>query len=105
MTRADRILPRDTLFEIFLNELYFGRGAYGVAAAAAVYFGKSLGDLSIDEAAFIAALPRAPTWLSHNKDRGTERRNVVVDRMLQAGAISGAQAISAKRPPLVFQEH
>jgi membrane peptidoglycan carboxypeptidase len=105
MNRIERTLPRDLILEIYINESYFSRGAYGVATAAVWYFGKSLGDLSVDEIAFITALPRAPTWLGRNKDRGTERRNAVVDRMLQAGAISEAQAISAKERPLVFQEH
>jgi len=104
MNRIERTLSRDRILEIYMNEQYFGRGAYGVAAAAAAYFGKSLTELSVDEAAFIAALPRAPVLLSRNKDRGVERRNVVIDRMLQAGAISGDQAISAKERPLVLQD-
>jgi membrane carboxypeptidase/penicillin-binding protein len=104
MNRVARTLSRDRILEIYMNEQYFGRGAYGVAAAAAAYFGKSLTELSVDETAFIAALPRAPALLGRNKDRGVERRNVVIDRMLQAGAVSGDQAISAKERPLVLQD-
>jgi membrane carboxypeptidase/penicillin-binding protein len=103
MSRIERTFSRERIFELFLNELYFGRGAYGVAAAAAVYFGKPLRDLSIDQAAFIAALPRAPGYPSQNKDRAIERRNFVIDRMLLAGTISEPEAELAKEQSLVLQ--
>jgi membrane carboxypeptidase/penicillin-binding protein len=101
--RIEKTLSKDTIFEIFLNEIYFGRNAYGAAAAARAYFGKSLSDLTVEEAAYIAALPRAPNRMSRN-ERGIELRNFVIDRMRAAGLISPAQAESAKRQPLVLRE-
>jgi len=104
MNRVERNLSRDNILEIYLNESYFGRGTYGVAAAAMSYFGKPLGLLSIDQIAFIAALPRAPTLLSRRKDIAVDRRNLVIERMLQYGAVNEAQAAFAKERPLEFRD-
>ena len=102
--RIERTLSKDTIFEIFLNEMWFGRGAYGASAAAEAYFGKSLSDLTLEQAAYIAALPRAPNRMSRNSERGIERRNFVIDRMRDAGMISPAQAASAQQQPLSLRE-
>jgi membrane carboxypeptidase/penicillin-binding protein len=104
MGRVATALSRDRILEIYLNESYFGRGAYGVGAAAKSYFGKPLGLLSIDEIAFITVLPRAPAFFGRRKDVATERRNYVVDRMLQSGLLNEADAASAKERPLEFRE-
>jgi membrane carboxypeptidase/penicillin-binding protein len=104
MGRIVRAFSRDRILEIYLNETYFGRGAYGVVAASEAYFGRPLDRLSIDEIAFIVALPRAPTYLGRNKDRATERRNFVIERMLRASAITEAQALFAKDRPLEFRD-
>jgi len=103
MDRVERTLSKDRILEIYLNDPYFGRGAYGVAAAASAYFNKTLSELVIDEAAFIAALARAP-YLNRYPERVIERRNFVIDKMLLAGVISEAQAHSAKERPLVLQD-
>src|SRR5262249_24612112 len=103
MWRLDRILPKSTIFEIYLNETWFGRGAYGVGAAARAHFGKSLSDLTIEEAAYIAGSARAP-YLARNSEGGTERRNRIIDQMRDAGAVSPAQADSAKQQPLLLRE-
>jgi membrane carboxypeptidase/penicillin-binding protein len=104
MNRVAKSLSRDLILEIYMNESYVGRGAYGMGAAAKSYFGKPLGLLSIDEIALIAALPRMPTLLDRRKDIAFERRNVVVERMLQSGFINEAEAASAKERPLKFRE-
>jgi penicillin-binding protein 1A len=104
MGRVAKVFSRERIFEIYLNENYFGRGAYGVGAAASAYFGKPLALLSIDEIAFIAALPKAPAFIGRRKDVAVERRNHVVERMLQSGFISAADAASAKERPLSFRE-
>ena len=104
MDRIAKSLPRELILEIYVNESYVGRGAYGLGAAAKSYFGKPLGLLSIDEIALIAALPRMPTLLDRRKDIAVERRNLVVERMLQSGIINEAEAASAKERPLKFHE-
>jgi len=104
MGRVAKVFSRERILEIYLNENYFGRGAYGAGAAASAYFGKPLALLSIDEIAFIAALPKAPGLISRRKDLAVERRNHVVERMLQSGFISAADAASAKERPLAFLE-
>lgn len=101
--RIERTLSKDTIFEIFLNEMWFGRNAYGAGAAARAYFGKSLSDLTLEEAAYIAALPRAPNRMSRN-ERGIELRNLVINRMRDAGMISPAQAASAQQQPLSLRD-
>jgi len=104
MGRVATALSRDRILEIYLNESYFGRGAYGVGAAAKSYFGKPLDLLSIDEIAFIVALPKAPAFIGRRKDIAVERRNRIVERMLQSGFINEADAASAKERPLEFLE-
>jgi len=104
MGRVATALSRDRILEIYLNESYFGRGAYGVGAAAKSYFGKPLDLLNIDEIAFIAVLPRAPALFGRRKDIAVERRNRIVERMLQSGFINEADATSAKERPLQFRE-
>ena len=59
-TRIEEALPKDRILELYLNEIYLGSGAYGVAAAALTYFNKSLDELTLGEAAFLAGLPKAP---------------------------------------------
>jgi len=101
MQRVTRSLSRDRILEIYLNESYFGRGAYGVAAGAEVYFGKRLAELDIDEVAFITARARQP-YPSRNFD--TRSRDFVIDRMLTAGLISEAEAASSKSRPLLLND-
>ena len=104
MGRVATALSRERILEIYLNETYFGRGAYGVGAAAKSYFGKPLDLLSIDEIALIMVLPRAPVFFGRRKDIAAERRNRVVEQMLQSGFINEADAASARERPLEFRE-
>lgn len=104
MGRVANTLSRERILEIYLNETYLGRGAYGVDAAAKTYFGKPLELLSIGEIALIAALPRAPAYISRRNDVAVGRRNHVLDRMFQSGLINEADAASAKERPLTLRE-
>lgn len=105
--RLETALPKERIFELYLNQIYLGAGAYGVAAAALIYFDKELEDLSLDEVAFLAALPKAPTALTNKQEltRTLHRRNWVIDRMMHLGVITRSQAASAKAKKLQFRTH
>lgn len=100
--RLENALPKARILEIYLNEIFLGAQAYGVAAAAQAYFDKALDDLTLSDAAFLAALPKAPN--NYNPLRFPEqariRRNWVLDRMLDDGAITAAQAEAARAEPI-----
>jgi penicillin-binding protein 1A len=100
--RMERALSKGRLLELYLNEIYLGGGAYGVGAAALKYFNKSLEELEIEEAAYLAALPKAPNNYHpvRNHEEALERRNWVIDRMVEDGHILEAQAEIAKKKPL-----
>ncbi len=86
-TRLERAFSKDHIFELYLNEIYLGLGAYGIAAAALDYFDKAVNELTIAEAAYLAALPKAPENYNpfRHQDRAVERRNWVLDRMVENG--------------------
>lgn len=102
-TRIEKAFTKDHILELYLNEIYLGQGAYGVASAALTYFDKALEELTVEEAAFLAALPKAPN--NYNpyrfKERATERRNYVIDRMEVTGRISADAAEAARSEELV----
>jgi len=100
--RLERTYSKDKILELYLNEIYLGLGAYGVAAASLVYFDKSVNELTVAEAAYLAALPKAPAALHpvRNRDRAIERRNYVVDRLLENGWIKQADADKARKDAL-----
>ncbi|NQW01305.1 MAG: penicillin-binding protein 1A [Rhodospirillales bacterium] len=100
--RIEQALPKKRILELYLNEIYLGFGAYGVAAAALNYFDKSLDQLSIEEAAFLAALPKAPNNYHPTRKHGAAviRRNWVIDRMQLSGFIELDEASAAKQLPL-----
>ena len=100
--RIEKALPKKRILELYLNEIYLGFGAYGVAAAALNYFDKSLDQLSIEETAFLAALPKAPNnYHPHKKHKAALiRRNWVIERMALAGFIAREQAELAKTKQL-----
>ena len=101
--RLERAYSKDKILELYLNEIYLGLGAYGIAAASLVYFDKSVNELSVAEASYLAALPKAPAALHpiRNRDRAIERRNYVIDRLLENGWIKQADADKARREQLV----
>ncbi|MEJ7554848.1 MAG: PBP1A family penicillin-binding protein [Aquificaceae bacterium] len=88
--KIERHFTKDQILEMYLNYIYLGQGAYGVEAASRVYFGKSVKELTIDEAAVLAGLPKAPTRYNpfRNPDRVKERRNYVLRRMYEDGYIT-----------------
>src|SRR4249919_3089952 len=101
--RIERAYSKDRILELYLNEIFLGLGAYGIAAASLVYFDKSVNELTIAEASYLAALPKAPSSLHpvRNRDRAIERRNYVVDRLVENGWIKQADADKARKDPLV----
>ena len=100
--RIERAYSKDRILELYLNEIYLGLGAYGIAAASLVYFDKSVNELTIAEASYLAALPKAPAALHpvRNRDRAVERRNYVVDRLVENGWIKQADADKARKEQL-----
>jgi penicillin-binding protein 1A len=100
--RIDQTYSKDRILELYLNDIYLGRGAYGVAQAALTYFDKPVSELSVAEAAFLAALPKAPNNYDPDRqtDRATGRRNWVIDQMRQNGVIDAAAAAKASASPL-----
>ena len=100
--KIERTYTKDKILELYLNEIYLGLGAYGIAAASLIYYDKSVHELSISEVAYLAALPKAPTTLHpfRARERATERRNYVIDRMVENGYIKQADGDKAKKEPL-----
>ena len=101
--RIEHAFSKERVLELYLNEIYLGFGSYGVAAAALNYFNKSLDELSVAEAAFLAALPKAPN--NYNPLRhpraARARRDWVIGRMEDDGAITAAEAAGARATPLI----
>src|SRR5476649_2804511 len=100
--KIERTYSKDKILELYLNEIYLGLGAYGIAAASLVYFDKSVNELTIPEVAYLAALPKGPNLFHpfRQRERALERRNWVIDRMSEAGFIKAADAEKAKRTSL-----
>ncbi len=100
--KIERTYSKDKILELYLNEIFLGLGAYGIAAASLVYFDKSVNELTIPEVAYLAALPKAPNNYHpfRARERAIERRNWVLDRMAEAGFIKPADADKAKRSSL-----
>jgi penicillin-binding protein 1A len=89
---------KDQILEMYLNKIYFGKGAYGIATAAKVYFNKDVGDLELHEAALLAGLPKAPSYYDPtvNPKEAEKRRNIVLNLMAQHKFISKEDAEKAK---------
>ncbi len=100
--RMERAFSKDEILELYLNEIYLGFGAYGVASAALNYFGKPLDQLTVDEAAFLAALPKAPNNYNplRNNAAAVARRNYVLGRMADDGAILRSEAEELRQRPI-----
>ena len=101
--RMSKAYSKEHVLELYLNEIYLGNRAYGVAAAALNYFNKSLNDLELEEIAYLAALPKGPNNYNPKKryDAAITRRNWVIDRMREDGYVDEAEAEIAKNKPLV----
>ncbi|KXV79739.1 penicillin-binding protein, partial [Gluconobacter japonicus] len=104
--KMEQVLSKDKILEIYLNGIYLGNGAFGVAAAAQTYFNKPLDQLDDAEAASLAALPKSPTNYNPflHPQTALMRRNIVLDLMADNGVISREQAEQDKKEPLVPQQ-
>lgn len=100
--QIERHYSKQEILEMYLNQIYFGQGAYGVQAAAQVYFGKNVEDLNLSEAAMLAGIPKSPNYYSplNNLQAAKERQAVVLDQMVKYGYITPAQAEAARNTPL-----
>ncbi|EJL82983.1 peptidoglycan glycosyltransferase/peptidoglycan DD-transpeptidase MrcA [Pantoea sp. GM01] len=105
--RIEQLLSKDEILELYLNKIYLGYRAYGVGAAAQVYFGKSIDQLSLSEMAVIAGLPKAPSTFNplYSHTRALSRRNVVLARMLDQNYITQQQYNEARNAPLTASYH
>ncbi|SMB88264.1 penicillin-binding protein 1A [Pasteurella testudinis DSM 23072] len=103
----EKNLSKDEILSLYLNKIYLGYRSYGVAAAAKTYFGKELDQLTLSEMAMIAGLPKAPSTMNplYSLQRATERRNIVLSRMLAENYISQQQYDQARNEPLVASYH
>lgn len=104
--RLQHVMSKKRILELYLNEIYLGMGAYGVAAASEAYFDKPLDQLTLAEDAFLGALPKAPNNYNPWKDPAAAkaRRDWVLDRMADDGDITSVQAAAAKAQPIVPAE-
>lgn len=100
--QIERSFTKQQIFTLYANQIYLGHGMYGFEAASQFYFSKHAKDLTLAEAALLAGLPKGPVGYSPilNPDRAFRRRNMVINAMLEDGAVTAAQANSAKAEPL-----
>lgn len=100
--RITKAFSKDRIMELYLNQIYLGNHSYGVAAAALNYYNKSIGELSIEEAALLAAMPKAPSSLDPKKfpEHAMARRNWVISRMAEEGYINQVDAVLAMAKPI-----
>ena len=103
--KMELVLTKEQILELYLNQIYFGQGAYGVASAAQTYFGKDLSALTIAESAFLAGLPKSPNHYSPFKayDRAKKRQEHVLARMEEAGFLTAAEREQAVAEILNFR--
>lgn len=104
--KIEKLYTKQQILEMYLNQIYFGHGAYGIQAAARTYFGKDADQLNLAEAAFLAGLPKAPTDYSPylSPQRAKQRQGIVLGRMLEEGLISEDQYRQAYQQDLYFQK-
>lgn len=100
--RIEQTYSKDKILELYLNEIFFGMNAYGIAGAALTYFDKSVTELTIAETAYLAALPKGPSNYHpfRHTEAAIERRNWVIDRMVENGFVAKADGEEAKKQPL-----
>jgi len=101
-SELEKRFPKNEIFNHYLNRIYLGHGAYGVQAAARVYFGKNVQQLTLGESAMLAGLPRNPRYYSPylNKERALERRNMVLHQMTKYGLITPEEGRLARQEDL-----
>ena len=103
--KLEHLLTKDQILEIYMNQIFLGNRAYGFASAAETYFGKSLKNISIAEAAMLAGLPKAPSAFNPiaNPKRARSRQLYIIERMEENGYITARQATQAKAEPLALK--
>jgi penicillin-binding protein 1A len=103
--KIERLLSKDQILELYMNQIYLGQRAYGFPAACDTYFGKPIQDITIAEAAMLAGLPKAPSAYNpvRNPRRATIRQQYIIDRMFENGFIDVAQRDEAKAEPLRYR--
>ena len=104
--RMSKTFEKDKILELYLNQIYLGSGSYGVAAAAQVYFGKSIDELTLEEDALLATLPKAPSKLDPRKniEKAKIRRDWVINRMIEEGFIEEKEGLDAMEKPIILQD-
>ncbi|MBC9249071.1 peptidase [Pseudomonas alcaligenes] len=105
--QIERELSKNEILELYVNKIYLGNRAYGIEAAAQVYYGKSIRDVTLGQMAMIAGLPKAPSRFNPlvNPERSKERRDWILGRMLKLGAIDQARYAAAMAEPIDAQHH
>ena len=100
--RIEQAYSKDRILELYVNEIFFGLGAYGIAGAALTYYDKSVNELTVAEAAYLAALPKGPSNYHPFRytQKAIERRNWVIDQMVANGYVSRDEGTKAKAEPL-----
>ena len=104
--QLERRYTKDEILQMYLNQVYFGSGAYGVESAARIFFGKAAKDLSLSECALIAGMPRAPSRYSPliNKELALKRRNIVLKQMKDTGIITASACDEALKEPVAAEK-
>ena len=104
--RIERAYSKERIMELYLNQIYLGEGAYGIAAASLEYFDKAVGDLNYDEAALLAALPKAPSKYNPYKSikRATQRRNIVLKNLYENSYINQTQYQNLKKKKIKLKK-
>ena len=100
--QLERQYTKQEILELYLNQIYFGEGAYGVEAAAHTYFGKDVSDLTLNECAMLAGIPKSPNYYSpiSNMEAAKERKATVLDQMEKYGYVTASTAEKAKKEEL-----
>src|SRR5580693_8126160 len=100
--QIERRFTKEQIFTLYANQIFLGHGVYGFEAASEYYFGKPAKQLTIEEAALLAGLPKAPQFYSpiNHPDRAIKRRNLVINGMLEDGKITARQAVEARNKPI-----
>ena len=103
--KLENALSKDQILEIYMNQIYLGNRSYGFASAAETYFGKPLKDITVAEAAMLAGLPKAPSAYNPfvNPKRARVRQLYIIERMLDNGFITQAQAEQARQEPMAVR--
>jgi penicillin-binding protein 1A len=103
--QLERNYSKEEIFQLYLNQIYFGHGAYGVEAAARTYFGKHVNELNLSECAILAGLPRSPRYNSPllNPGNAVRRRSWVLSRMRRVGFITHQEEVEANQTPMNTQ--